>query len=655
MKRGNTIVTLVVVGVLAYAFYMIPKLSTEQERVKKYDYFSEFMDDFEAGRISEVILSVERVAKGTFRDGMPGGYKEFEVQVGEDPELVDKLTKAGNELDPPVQVGVKNVSVFDRVMAIAGAYLLPLLLIVVFWIFMVRQVNSSRGQAMSFGRSGAKMLSDHLERVTFADVAGMLEVKEELGEVVEFLKTPERFRSLGAKIPRGVLLVGPPGCGKTLLARAVAGEAETAFFYLSGSDFVEMFVGVGASRVRDLFLQAKAHLPAIIFIDELDAVGRLRGAGLGGGHDEREQTLNALLVEMDGFAPKDDVILLAATNRPDILDPALLRPGRFDRQIVVPMPNVQERREILDIYAKNKPVSDLVRLDLLSRRSVGFSGADIENMVNEAALLAARHDKTEIEASDFDEALERVIAGPERKSRVISDDDRRVLAYHEAGHALVGYHIPDYDEVYKVTILPRGQSLGYTISLPEDDRYIMGKNEMLNHMAQALGGRAAEELVLDDIHTGAHQDLEMVSRMARAMVTEYGMSDELGPITYGHKTGPVFLAKELNEERNYSEEVAAMIDKVVREIVESCHDRALNLLRDHADQLDLLVDNLLEHETLDQEQVVALMETGSLPEEDPVPEPPSEDVEVEQAEAEESEAESTPVPPGLLDPDPQTP
>ncbi|MCD6361163.1 MAG: ATP-dependent zinc metalloprotease FtsH, partial [Armatimonadetes bacterium] len=427
--------------------------------------------------------------------------------------------------------------------------------------------------------------------------------------------------------------------------------AGVAFFYLSGSDFVEMFVGVGASRVRDLFQQAKAHLPAIVFIDELDAVGRLRGAGLGGGHDEREQTLNALLVEMDGFAPKDDVILLAATNRPDILDPALLRPGRFDRQIVVPMPNLNERRDILEIYVKDKPVSKQVDLDVLARRSVGFSGADIENMVNEAALLAARHEKTEIEPEDFDEALERVIAGPERKSRVISDEDRRVLAYHEAGHALVGYLIPDFDEVYKVTILPRGQSLGYTISLPEDDRYIMGKRELLNRMTQALGGRAAEELVLDDIHTGAHQDLEVVSRMARAMVTEYGMTDELGPITYGHKTGPVFLGKELTEERNYSEEIAAKIDEAVRRIVDESYSRALELLRDNREKLDLLVENLLEYETLDQEQVAALIETGELPvEEAPAPEEQTDDGD-SAPEAEEAER----IPPGLPSPDPQTP
>jgi len=653
MGRSNTIVTLVILGALAYAFIMIPRLHDEQVRVKRYEFFTEFLDDFRAGRISEVKIIAGADAIGKYYQGAVGDYTDFRVRVPADPELVDKLQAIAMDKGLQVRVGVETAGLAERMLTGALVYVLPLLLLVVFWVLMMRQMNSQRGQALNFGRSGARMFTEHFARVTFDDVAGMKEVKEELAEVVEFLKAPDRFRSLGAKIPRGILLVGPPGCGKTLLARAVAGEAGVAFFYLSGSDFVEMFVGVGASRVRDLFQQAKAHLPAIVFIDELDAVGRLRGAGLGGGHDEREQTLNALLVEMDGFAPKDDVILLAATNRPDILDPALLRPGRFDRQIVVPMPNLQERREILEIYVKDKPVSDRVNLDVLARRSVGFSGADIENLVNEAALLAARQQKTQIDPEDFDEALERVIAGPERKSRVLSEEDRRVLAYHEAGHALVGYLLPDFDEVYKVTILPRGQSLGYTISLPEDDRYIMSRRELLNRMTQALGGRAAEELVLDDIHTGAHQDLEMVSRLARAMVTEYGMSEELGPITYGRKTGPVFLGRDLAEERNYSEQVAAQIDQTVRQIVESCYQRALELLRDHRDKLDLLVENLLEHESLDQEQVAALMETGQLPAE-PTPQPAGPPPPAATAApASDTQPSPKPVPPGL--PDPQRP
>ena len=653
--RRNTIVTLVMLGTLAYIFYLIPQLSNEQSRMKKYDYVSEFMADFEAGHIAQVKVTANYEAQGKFKPTAVEDYTDFIVEVPTDPEFVDKLMALNDERELGVLIGAPRMSMWDKITAVGGTFLLPLLLLGLFWVFMMRQMNNSRGQAMSFGRSGARMLSDNLERVTFDDVAGMQEVKEELQEVVEFLKSPEQFRALGAKIPRGVLLVGPPGCGKTLLARAVAGEAEVSFFYLSGSDFVEMFVGVGASRVRDLFQQAKAHLPAMIFIDEMDAVGRLRGAGVGGGHDEREQTLNALLVEMDGFEAKDDVILLAATNRPDILDPALLRPGRFDRQIVVPMPNVAERREILEIYVKDKPVDEAVDLDLMARRSVGFSGADIENMVNEAALLAARNKKDEVEPKDFDEALERIIAGPERKSRVISEDDRRVLAYHEAGHALVGYLIPGFDEVYKVTILPRGQSLGYTISLPEDDRYIMGKQEMLDRMAQALGGRAAEELVLDDLHTGAHQDIEMVSQMARAMVTEYGMTDELGPIAYGRKTGPVFLGRDFAEERNYSEDIAGRIDATVREIVDDCYDRALTLLREDRGKLDLLVDNLLEYETLDQEQVATLMETGALPVETAsAPATDEGDEATVEATASETETERAPAP-RLLDPDPQTP
>ncbi|NMC34331.1 MAG: ATP-dependent zinc metalloprotease FtsH, partial [Veillonellaceae bacterium] len=438
-------------------------------------------------------------------------------------------------------------------------------------------------------------------------------------EVVEFLKEPERFRALGAKIPRGVLLVGPPGCGKTLLARAVAGEANCAFFYISGSDFVEMFVGVGASRVRDLFSQAKQHLPAIVFIDELDAVGRLRGAGLGGGHDEREQTLNALLVEMDGFDPNADIIILAATNRPDILDPALLRPGRFDRRIVVDNPDVAEREAILHIYTKDKPVASEVDIKTLARRSPGFSGADIENLVNEAALLAARRSKKRVDMKEFDEAIKRVIAGPERRSRVVRDRERKILAYHEAGHALVGGMLPDFDTTYKVTILPRGMALGYTISLPEDDRYLMTRTEITNRMAQALGGRAAEVLVLDEMTTGAANDLERVTEMARQMVTEYGMTEALGPLAYGKKHGPIFLARELAEERNYSEEIAKQIDAEIRRIVDECFEVAKSILVEHREKLELLVEVLLRKETLDQHEVAAILETGQLPPEDAEP------------------------------------
>ncbi len=654
--RRNVIVTILVLMAVGYVFYMIPRLATEQDQVKEYEYYSQFEEDFIAGHIDTVTVVNGQRLEGEFAEDAPGGFDTYTVVYqGDDP--LEKLMAMKKEHGLKAQVGAKDMPLTDKILTLAGTYILPFVLIILFWMFMVRQMNSSRGQALNFGRSQARMVGDHWERVTFDDVAGMHEVKEELEEVVAFLKQPERFRKLGAKIPRGVLLVGPPGCGKTLLARAVAGEAGVAFFYMSGSDFVEMFVGVGASRVRDLFEQAKAHLPAIIFIDELDAVGRLRGAGLGGGHDEREQTLNALLVEMDGFDPNDDVILLAATNRPDILDPALLRPGRFDRQIVVPMPDVKERKEILDIYVQDKRVADDVDLQLLARRSVGFSGADIENMVNEAALLAGRKDKDVIEREDFDEAIERIIAGPERKSRVINDEERRILAYHEAGHALVGYKLPSFDPVYKVTILPRGMSLGYTISLPEDDRYITSRTEMENRMTQALGGRAAEELVIGEIHTGARQDLEVVSKIARAMVTEYGMSDDLGPITYGRKTGPVFLGKDIAEERNYSEEIARKIDLAVREIVDRAYDRAVSILTEHREQLDLLVEKLLEHESLEREDVEALIEHGVMADE--LEETEEEADEAEETEQPAPEAEKCrrerpdAIPPGV--PEPETP
>jgi len=476
-----------------------------------------------------------------------------------------------------------------------------------------------------------------------------------LQEIVEFLRDPERFRAIGAKIPRGVLLVGPPGCGKTLLARAVAGEAGVAFFYISGSDFVEMFVGVGASRVRDLFNQAKQHLPAIIFIDELDAVGRLRGAGLGGGHDEREQTLNALLVEMDGFDPNSDIIILAATNRPDILDPALLRPGRFDRRVVVPNPDYKERLAILELYIKDKPMAPGVDIESLAKRTPGFSGADLEALVNEAALLAARKRQKQITMTDLDEAIERVLAGPERRSRVLSEKERRIVAYHEAGHALVGSLLPDFAPTYKVTILPRGMAMGYTISLPEEDRYLSSRTELINQMTQALGGRVAEEIVFGDITTGAANDLERVTEVAREMVTEFGMSEKLGPITYGRKHGPVFLGKEFAEERNYSEEAARLIDTEIRNLVDHCYTRARELVLEKRDRLDLLAQALLERETLTQEEVQSLVEHGVLPTApQPATEPPpavSERAEKPTEKAAESKPVGAPVSPPL----PQTP
>jgi cell division protease FtsH len=614
--KQNPIVYVIVGAAILLLVWQVGHLGQQTQKILRYgNDYSTFEADLKANKIADVTLYGKEKAMGTFRPGAKGDKTTFVVTIPDDPKLYDRLMT----LNPATKVSISAGLVGDKLLT-AALNIVPFLLIVfLFYMFLMRQMKASGGQAMSFGRSHAKMASDSFSKVTFGDVAGMEEVKEELEEVVDFLRDPERFRALGAQIPRGVLLVGPPGCGKTLLARAVAGEAGVSFFYISGSDFVEMFVGVGASRVRDLFEQAKQHLPAMIFIDELDAVGRLRGAGLGGGHDEREQTLNALLVEMDGFDPNADVILLAATNRPDILDPALLRPGRFDRRVVVPNPDFKEREAILGIYIKNKPLADDVDLKVIARRSPGFSGADIENLVNEAALLAARRNKRIVSMSEFDEAIERVIAGPERKSRVIRDAERRVLAFHEAGHALVGSMLPNFDATYKVTILPRGMALGYTINLPEDDRYLMTKSELLNRMVQALGGRAAEELVIGDITTGASNDLERTTQIAREMVTEYGMSDELGPVTYGKKHGPVFLARDMNEERNYSEDIARRIDEEVRKIIDTCYARSRDIIIDQRDKLDRLVEVLLEQETLDQEEVAAIMAGEAMPPAKPKP------------------------------------
>jgi cell division protease FtsH len=626
MGKQNPIVFVLVLLTLGYMIYMIPRLSQQaQTTTKTYDYYSDFVDDLQSGKIKTVTVVARQRAEGEFAPGAFAGQKRsfdrFTVNVPSSENLTETLRTIA---PADVKIAVSSGLWQDRLISIAGNIILPIGLLAFVWLFFMRQMRMGSGQAFNFGRSQAKLMGDNFDRVTFADVAGMQEVKEELKEVVEFLRQPEKFRVLGAKIPRGVLLVGPPGCGKTLLARAVAGEAGVAFFYLSGSDFVEMFVGVGASRVRDLFEQAKTHLPAIIFIDELDAVGRLRGAGLGGGHDEREQTLNALLVEMDGFDPNADVIILAATNRPDILDPALLRPGRFDRRVIVDNPDIKEREAILQIYAKDKPLSPDVDVKVLARRTPGFSGADIENLVNEAALLAARRDKQRIEMVEFDEAVERVIAGPERRSRVVRDKERRVIAYHEAGHALIGNMIPDFQDTYKVTILPRGMALGYSINLPDDDSYLTSRTELINRMTQALGGRAAEELVLGEITTGAANDLEKVSEIARQMVTEFGMSEKMGPMTYGKKHGPIFLARDLAEERNYSEEVARRIDEEIRDLVESCYERAKAILSQHRDNLDRLVEVLLERESLDQAEVASLVKYGRLPDPDadPASEPP---------------------------------
>lgn len=486
--------------------------------------------------------------------------------------------------------------------------LLPILLLVGLVFFMMQQTQGGGSRVMQFGKSRARLHTDDKRKVTFDDVAGADEVKEELEEVVEFLKNPRKFNELGARIPKGVLLFGPPGTGKTLLARAVAGEAGVPFFSISGSDFVEMFVGVGASRVRDLFDQAKKNSPCIVFIDEIDAVGRQRGAGLGGGHDEREQTLNQLLVEMDGFNANEGIIIIAATNRPDILDPALLRPGRFDRQIVVDIPDVNGRKDILKVHVRGKPLDDTVDLDVLARRTPGFTGADLANLVNEAALLAARRGKHKIGMEELEDSIERVIAGPEKKSRVISDYEKRLVAFHEAGHALLGHYLPNTDPLHKVSIIPRGRAGGYTLLLPKEDRRYMTKSQIIDQVTMLLGGRVAEALVLKEISTGAQNDLERATELVRKMITEFGMSEELGPLTFGRKQETVFLGRDIARDRNYSEAVAFSIDKEARHIIDECYNRAKELLQKHLAELHLVARALMEKETLEAEEFTALIE-----------------------------------------------
>ncbi|HEX8001879.1 MAG TPA: ATP-dependent zinc metalloprotease FtsH [Mycobacteriales bacterium] len=484
--------------------------------------------------------------------------------------------------------------------------LLPIALVVLLLFFFMNQMQGGGNRVMNFGKSKAKLVSKDTPKTTFADVAGVDEAIEELQEIKEFLENPAKFQAIGAKIPKGVLLYGPPGTGKTLLARAVAGEAGVPFYSISGSDFVEMFVGVGASRVRDLFDQAKANAPAIIFVDEIDAVGRHRGAGLGGGHDEREQTLNQLLVEMDGFDVKGGVILIAATNRPDILDPALLRPGRFDRQIVVDRPDLEGRKAILKVHSKGKPLSKDVDMDVIARRTPGFTGADLANVINEAALLTARKNMKEITGELLEESIDRVIAGPERKTRVMSDREKKVIAYHEAGHALVGHALPNSNPVHKVTILSRGRALGYTLSLPTEDKYTATRSEMIDDLAMTLGGRAAEELVFHEPTTGASNDIEKATALARQMVTEYGMSDRLGAIKFGQTNGEVFLGRDMGHQRDYSETVASEIDAEVRKFIDEAHDEAFEILVQYRDVLDEMVLQLMEKETLTREQVLEI-------------------------------------------------
>jgi cell division protease FtsH len=490
-------------------------------------------------------------------------------------------------------------------------YLLPFVIFIGFWIFLMNQVQGGGSKVMSFGKSRAKRMSVDSPKITFRDVAGVDEAVEELHEIKEFLENPKKFQALGARIPKGVLLYGPPGTGKTLLARAVAGEAGVPFFSISGSDFVEMFVGVGASRVRDLFEQAKQNSPCIIFMDEIDAVGRHRGAGLGGGHDEREQTLNQLLVEMDGFEMKDNIILIAATNRPDILDPALLRPGRFDRQIVVDRPDRTGRKKILEVHTRGKPLAREIDVDALAGQTPGFTGADLSNLVNEAALLAARNGKREITQEELEEGIMRVIAGPEKKTRVMSSKERKITAYHEMGHAIVGHFLPNSDPIHKISVISRGQALGYTISLPGEDKFLTTRAELLDTMAMTLGGRAAEEIIFSEITTGASNDLEKVTQTAKQMVMRFGMSEKLGPRVFGHDHGQPFLGREFSAEPDYSDEIAREIDDEIRRIVEGAHVQAKDILNAHRESLEKLSEILIKRETIEREQFVALLQGGT--------------------------------------------
>jgi len=490
--------------------------------------------------------------------------------------------------------------------------IIPFVIMFILFFFLINQAQGGGGKVMNFGKSRARLYNEEKKRVTFEDVAGADEEKQELVEVVEFLKDPRKFAALGARIPKGVLLVGPPGTGKTLLARAVAGEAGVPFFSISGSDFVEMFVGVGASRVRDLFENAKKNAPCIIFIDEIDAVGRQRGAGLGGGHDEREQTLNQLLVEMDGFGANEGIIIVAATNRPDILDPALLRPGRFDRQITVDRPDVKGREAVLKVHARNKPLSKDVKLDTIAKRTTGFTGADLENLLNEAALLAARRNKKDIAMVEVDEAIDRVIVGTEKKSRVISDREKRIVAYHESGHTIAGYFLEHADMVHKVTIIPRGRAGGYVIMLPKEDRMLVTKQELLDKVTGLLAGRVAEELYIGEIGTGAYSDFKQATSIVRSMIMEYGMSEKLGPMQFGSSQGQVFLGRDIGHEQNYSDKIAYEIDQEMQTIIQSCYDRAKKLLTEKSEEMHLLAKTLLEEETLELEQIKRLLEKGSI-------------------------------------------
>ena len=591
----NVLFYLLIIMVIIWMFDLYGEKNSKPADIS----YTSFMQHVQQDEIKQVTI-VDNVISGKLKDG-----KEFSTVAPNDSKLVEKLEakkvdiKAELPPQPPWWMSILSS-------------ILPMLIIVGLWFMLMNQGGAGGGKVMNFGKSRARRYDEEKLKITFKDVAGADEAKQELEEVVEFLKHPQKYNDLGAKIPKGVLLYGPPGTGKTLLAKAVAGEAGVPFFSISGSDFVEMFVGVGASRVRDLFDQAKKSAPCIVFIDEIDAVGRQRGAGLGGGHDEREQTLNQLLVEMDGFSANEGIIMIAATNRPDILDPALLRPGRFDRQIVVDRPDIKGRTEILKVHVKGKPMGQDVNLDVIAQRTPGFTGADLSNLVNEAALLTARKDKKAINMPEMEEAAERVIMGPERKSRVISDKEKRLTAYHEGGHTIVGMMLEHTDPVHKVTIIPRGRAGGYTLSLPKEDKYYATRSEMLDELKVLLGGRVAEALVLKEISSGASNDLQRATQLARQMICEYGMSENIGPVTFGHRQDQVFLGRDIARDKDYSEEVAAEIDKEVRSFMEDAYAATEKLLSDNIDKLHVIAKALMEKETLEEEEINQLVKYGHI-------------------------------------------
>lgn len=583
----------VVIGFMLITLYQMFQGGSLMEEDAQSLSYSEFISDVQQGEIASVVIQGDEIS-GEFTNG-----NQFETYKPSDASITDRLTESG------VSVTAKPIDDMPGIFSILLSWF-PMLLLIGVWIFFMRQMQGGGSKAMGFGKSKAKMLNEKDTDVDFNDVAGVDEAKEELAEVVEFLRDPQKFQRLGGKIPKGVLLVGPPGTGKTLLAKAVAGEAGVPFFTLSGSDFVEMFVGVGASRVRDMFEQGKKNAPCIIFIDELDAVGRHRGAGLGGGNDEREQTLNQMLVEMDGFEANEGVILIAATNRPDVLDPALLRPGRFDRQIVVPNPDIKGRAEILEIHAEEMPLAKDVDFNVIARGTPGFSGADLANLVNEAALMAAREGKRVVDMEEFERAKDKVMMGIERKSMAMSEDEKKLTAYHEAGHAVVALHKEASDPIHKATIIPRGRALGMVMRLPEEDRFSVPKDKLLADLAVAMGGRIAEDMIFgaDKITTGASSDIKQATKMARQMVTEWGMSEKLGPLMYGDPNDEeVFLGRQIQQSRNVSDHTAKLVDQEVRHIVEEAYAEAKRILTEHKDQLESIAQALLDYETLDRDDI----------------------------------------------------